>query len=182
MLRNAAALDGRAIVALYGRPGPVDHFLFDDVRRSRPWLIGMGHLGGATPANASSESPWHPESEIHCRDVGDPHLRCIAALTGYHLNATDDEIGHVTDFFVEGAAWSIHYAPVDTINWWPGRKVLISPHSIGGIDWTNRLVDFNVNRQAVAESPPYNATVTLDRFYARHYHSDYGAARPSHLH
>ena len=57
----------------------------------------------------------------------DPHLRSIEAVTGYHIHASDGEIGHVEDFLVEDADWSIHYLVVDTKNWWPGKKVLISP-------------------------------------------------------
>jgi hypothetical protein len=29
---------------------------------------------------------------------GDPHLRSVAAVTGYHIQASDGEIGHVEDF------------------------------------------------------------------------------------
>ena len=73
------------------------------------------------------------------RSDDDPHLRSIEAITGYHIHASDGEIGHVDDFLVEDADWSIHYLVVDTKNWWPGKKVLISPRSIqksiGRIIW-----------------------------------------------
>ena len=69
----------------------------------------------------------------------DPHLRSIEAVTGYHIHASDGEIGHVEDFLMDDADWSIHYLVVDTKNWWPGKKVLISPRrprrSIGRITW-----------------------------------------------
>ena len=32
---------------------------------------------------------------------GDPHLRSSAAVTGYHIAATDGDIGHVEDFLVD---------------------------------------------------------------------------------
>ena len=69
----------------------------------------------------------------------------------------DGEIGHVEDFLVEDADWSIHYLVVDTKNWWPGKKVLISPRSARQIDWTDRLVNLDVDRQSVKDSPPYDA-------------------------
>ena len=46
-------------------------------------------------------------------------------MIGYHIEATDGEIGHVEDFLVEDSSWAIRYMIVDTRNWWPGRKVLV---------------------------------------------------------
>ncbi len=71
-------------------------------------------------------------------DDDDPHLRSIAAVTGYHIHASDGEIGHVEDFLLEDADWSIHFLVVDTTNWWAGKKVLISPRSAREIDWTDQ--------------------------------------------
>ena len=111
---------------------------------------------------------------------GDPHLRSVAAVTGYHIHAGDGEIGHVEDFFVEDADWSIHYLLVDTRNWWPGKKVLISPHSVQTIDWTHKLVNLNVDRRVIKDSPAYEPGMIIDRAYERHFHSYYGGVRPSH--
>jgi hypothetical protein len=61
---------------------------------------------------------------------GDPHLRSITTVTEYRLHATDGEIGHVEDFLVDDASWNIRFIRVDTRNWWPGERVLISPRSV----------------------------------------------------
>jgi hypothetical protein len=94
-------------------------------------------------------------------------------------HASDGEIGHVEDFLVEEADWSIHYLVVDTKNWWPRKKVLISPHSIREIDWTDNLVNISVDRQRVKDSPAYDASVTVDRASENHFHKYYGDVRPS---
>jgi hypothetical protein len=78
---------------------------------------------------------------------------------------------------VEDTDWSIHYLVVDTKNWWPGKKVLISPGSAGAIDWSDRLVNLNVNRQKVKDSPEYDATTTIDQAYERRFHDYYGGVR-----
>ncbi len=109
----------------------------------------------------------------------DPHLRSIEAVTGYHIHASDGEIGHVEDFLVEDADWSIHYLVVDTKNWWPGKKVLISPRSAREIDWTDNLVNLNVDRQRVKDSPAYDASTTVDRAYEKNFRSHYGEVRSS---
>ena len=100
-------------------------------------------------------------------DRDDVHLRSVEAVTGYHIHASDGEIGHVEDFLIEDADWSIHYLVVDTKNWWPGKKVLVSPRSAGEIDWTDRLVNLDVDRQKVKDSPAYDPTITIDRAVRR---------------
>ena len=52
----------------------------------------------------------------------DPHVRSIATITGYHIHASDGEIGHVEDFLVDDARCNIRYIKVDTRNWWPDSK------------------------------------------------------------
>jgi len=107
-------------------------------------------------------------------DEGDPHLRSIAAVTGYHIHAVDGEIGHVDDFLVDDADWSIRYLAVDTSNWWVGKEVLILPRSVREIDWANKLVHLDVNRQAVERSPAYSSSMTVDGVYERQLHNHYG--------
>jgi hypothetical protein len=98
-------------------------------------------------------------------DRDDVHLRSVGAVTGYHIHASDGEIGHVEDFLVDDADWSIHYLVVDTKNWWPGKKILVSSRSAGEIDWTDRLVNLDVDRQRIKDSPAYDPSMTIDRAY-----------------
>jgi hypothetical protein len=147
------------------------------------YMGSMGFEGGVMPDQESREIRRREERVANANaqaDDGDRHLRSIAAVTDYHIHATDGEIGHVEDFFVEDADWSIHYLLVDTKNWWPGKKVLISPVSARTIDWKDRLVNLNVDRAKVKDSPPYDPSTTIDRPYERQFHSYYGGARPSH--
>ncbi len=93
----------------------------------------------------------------------------VEAVTGYHIHASDGEVGHVEDFLVEDADWSIHYLVVDTKNWWPGKKDLISPRSALDIDWTDKLVNLKVDRQTVKDSPTYDPSAPADRASERHF-------------
>ena len=152
------------------------------------WTSGLymggymgAYWGGGMVPPLSQEARRREEHMISTqREDEDPHLRSIAAVTGYHIHALDGEIGHVEDLFVEDADWSIRYLLVDTKNWWPGKKVLISPRSAQTIDWQHKLVNLNVNRQKVKDSPTYDASTTIDRPYERQFHSYYGGVRPSH--
>jgi hypothetical protein len=111
--------------------------------------------------------------EEHAND--DLHLRSVKAVTGYHIHASDGEIGHVADFLVEDGDWSIRYLVVDTNNWWPGKKALISPRSTRDIDWSNSLVNLNVTQKQVKDSPTYDPSKVVDRAYENHFNNYYGA-------
>lgn len=93
----------------------------------------------------------------------DPHLRSISAVDGYHVHATDGGIGHVEDMLIEEADWSIHHLVVDTKNWWPSRKVLISPRLANDVDWAGRSVTLSIDREAVKNSPLYDTETIVDR-------------------
>lgn len=122
--------------------------------------------------------PSAVEAELHAmaqqrHDRDDPHLRSVEAVTGYHIRATDGEIGHVEDFLFEDADWTIRYLEVATKNWWPGKRVLIYPRLVKEIEWSERLVHLNVDRQKVQDSPPYDASITVDGAYAEKFQSYY---------
>ncbi|MGO9359160.1 MAG: PRC-barrel domain containing protein [Xanthobacteraceae bacterium] len=136
--------------------------------------FGNGYGGGATmPLPVPGSARLEEDIAAAERDHDDPHLRSVQAVTGYHVHASDGEIGHVADFLIEDADWSIRYLVVDTRNWWPGNKVLISPRSVRGVEWEDRFVNLTVDRQAVKSSPAYDASMTIDRTYERRLHGYY---------
>ena len=56
-------------------------------------------------------------------------------LKGYKLDSLDGEIGKVKEFYFDDQHWAIRYLIIDTRNWWPGKKVLISPQWIDRVSW-----------------------------------------------
>ena len=69
------------------------------------------------------------------RQRGIPFCAALLAVDGHHIQATDGEIGHVEDFIIDDETWAIRYLIVDTQNWWPGKKVLVSPQWIERVSW-----------------------------------------------
>jgi hypothetical protein len=141
------------------------------------WDSGLLPIGGGIGlpfVETLPRSGSMPLSEDAGQTGGDPHLRSTDAVTGFHVHATDGEIGHVEDFLVDDADWSIRYLKVDTKNWWPGSRVLISPRSVRSIDRTNRLVHLDVDRQKVKNSPPYDPSKTVDGAYDETFLTYYG--------
>ena len=95
----------------------------------------------------------------------DPHLRSTHDVGGHHIQAADGEIGHVEDFVIDDGAWAIRYLIIDTQNWWPGRKVLISPQWIERISWDESKVFINLSCETIKHSPEYTEETMLTREY-----------------
>ena len=104
----------------------------------------------------------------------DPHLRSSRAVTGYHIQATDGDIGHVEDFLVDDHSWAIRYMIVDTTNWWAGKKVLVAPAWIERVDWDESKVHVTVTRAQIKTSPEYDPARPVERAYETQLYDHYG--------
>lgn len=138
--------------------------------------------GMPTPATvASYYPPEAPEMEERAVVVhgqgGDPHLRRTREVTGYHIQAKDGRIGHVSDFIVEDEAWVIRYVVVDTRNWLPGREVLTSPAWIESIDEKRSLVEIDLKKETIENSPEYDPESPVNRDYEKVLYDYYGRPR-----
>lgn len=135
------------------------------------WGGGLYAAGYGSGMTAPVLAPVPDEQRVEREAIeaqhrhDDPHLRSIKEVEGYYIQATDGDIGHVEDMLVEESDWSIHYLVIDTKNWWPGKKVLITPHAARDINWANKTVSLDVNRDTVKNSPPYDASTVVDRDY-----------------
>jgi hypothetical protein len=105
---------------------------------------------------------------------GDPHLRSTREVIGYHIQAPDGEIGHVDDFIVEDDLWIIHYLVVDTGNWLPGKRVLVSPQWITEVNWAGRWVSVYLSKDVIQHSPEFDPSVPVNREYEVRLYDYYG--------
>lgn len=145
------------------------------------WYGGFGYAtaGGLIPAgtipaepiSAPDDQPGAPDSDV---ERGDPHLRSVNEVTGYYIEATDGSIGHVEDFIIDEKDWAMRYLIVDTKNWWPGKKVLISPHWLRDIVWSDEKVFLDLPRDKIQAAPEFDRSITLDRAYEERIYRHYG--------
>lgn len=101
-------------------------------------------------------------------------LRSSGEVTGYRIQATDGEIGHVEDFITDDEKWVLRYMVVDTRNWLPGKKVLVAPSWIEKVKWKGAEVHVDVPRKAVKESPEYDPTAPVNTEYEARLYDFYG--------
>lgn len=103
----------------------------------------------------------------------DPQLRSTREVDGYHIEATDGEVGHVNDFIIDSETWALRYLVVGTLNWWPGKQVLVSPQWIESVSWPDRKVYVNLSRDAIKHSTEYTDESLLTREYEAKLHKHY---------
>jgi hypothetical protein len=94
-----------------------------------------------------------------------PMLRSVKDIQGYVLGAQDGEIGRCSDFLFDDKHWTVRYIVADTNKWLPGRKVLVSPISIGEADGTTRTLNVGLTKDQITNSPPLDADAPVSRQY-----------------
>ena len=141
--------------------------------------FGIGGLYGMTPLPPiiNERTMANHEASAHTRQ-GDPHLRSTRNVAGYRIHATDGEIGHVKDYIVDDECWTIRFLIVDTGNWLPGRKVLLSPHWITRVDWADSSVSVDLSRESVQKSPVFDASQPVSMADEDTLYDYYGRPRP----
>jgi len=81
----------------------------------------------------------------------------------YNVHATDGDVGRVKGLLVDEKTWAIRYLVVSTGNWWEGHDVLIAPDWIDDINWSEGRLVVDLSRQAIKDSPAYDAETPLTR-------------------
>jgi len=144
-----------------------------ELHRHYQWPM-YWHTGGMlVPGGVVSSPDVAAEKETE-RQQNDPYLRSSREIFGYHIQARDGEVGHVEDFIVEDGNWAINYMVIDTRNWLPGRKVLMSPHWIEQVKWLEHKVYFDLNQETIKNSPEYDPTAPVNREYEARLFDYYG--------
>jgi hypothetical protein len=107
-------------------------------------------------------------------DEGDPHLRSMAAVIGYTIQATDGSTGHLEELLIEDRNWVINYLVVDTRNWWPGQHVLLAPFAVHELDSRSHTINLRITRALVKASPPWQPGMVVNDVYQKQLHAHYG--------
>ncbi len=139
-----------------------------------PNLWGMG----AWPAFdrvAPDAQPVPLRPILHVNQaLPDVHLRSTDEVRGYHIEATDGSIGHVSGFIFDDRAWALRYLKVDTRNGWAGAKeILLAVRWIDLVDWFAATVSTSLTRSIILRSPAYDNSIPVQRSYEAALHEFY---------
>jgi hypothetical protein len=128
-------------------------------------------MWGTYPTIVPNPEQWRKPTQEE--KAWDPHLRSTHAVSGYHIQAADGEIGHVADFVIDDASWAIRYLIIDTQNWWPGKKALLAPQWIERVSWDESKVFVKLTRDTIKQSPEYSEDSRITREYETELYQHY---------
>lgn len=129
---------------------------------------GIGFYGGiGLTGMIDSRVPFEESIVGHAEEQQklDPHLRGTQEISGYQIHASDGSFGDVYDYVIDDQSWKIKYLIIDTGDWLPGKKVLISPQWIDKIDWAESAVYVDLSIEAIKNSPEFDPTQPIGEGY-----------------
>lgn len=127
---------------------------------------GMGAYPGLSQGNPYGSHVTTKPSDVH--------LRSAREVRRYHVQGTDQAIGHIDDFIVDDVTWEVRYLVINTTNWWFGKKVLVSPHWTSRISWLEDTVHVDLSRQQIKDSPEWKPDAGVNREYEARLYDYYG--------
>jgi sporulation protein YlmC with PRC-barrel domain len=141
-----------------------------------PYWLDAGNIPGVmiTPTILPPVALPVPVPEAKAGKHWDPHLRSGEEVSEYAIRAQDGEIGHVEDFVIDTEVWRIRYLVVVTRNWFPGKRVLLSPDWIEEISVENHEILVSAARSTIETAPDYDSTVPISRSFEQKLHDHYG--------
>jgi hypothetical protein len=94
-------------------------------------------------------------------------------LKGYKLNGLDGEIGKVKEFYFDDQYWAIRYLVADTGNWLTDRNVLISPYALIAVNKDSELIDIDLTKKQIEDSPTLNSDKPVSQQFEVDYYGYY---------
>jgi hypothetical protein len=97
-------------------------------------------------------------------------LHSTKELDGYSITATDGAMGSIKDFYFDDDTWAVRYLVVNTSVWLPGRKVLVSPVSIGRSRLVTHALRIAITKEQVRSSPRIDTHKPLSRRHINYFY------------
>jgi len=82
----------------------------------------------------------------------DVHLRSMEEMIGYHIHATDGEIGSVRGFMIDDRTWSIQEIAVESGHWYAGKLIYLLTEDIIRISYTDSSVFVNHTMEDIRQT------------------------------
>ena len=152
---------------------PVSRRMEQELHAHYGWLPYWSGTGAAA-AQVAAQIAAEREEEAAVGQGADWHLRSTREVIGYHIQATDGQIGRVEDFIADDEGWGVRYMVVDAGNWLAGRRVLLSPTWIIQVSWPESKVYVDLNTETIKNSPEFDPSAPVNREYELRLYDYYG--------
>jgi sporulation protein YlmC with PRC-barrel domain len=130
-------------------------------------------LNGAVAEGPNQQVAHEVRDEQYLKEGGNPNLRSVNEVGGYTLMADDGEVGKITDFIIDDEGWAFRYLVIAAGTWWSGRHMLISPHWVSDIRWSDAKVFVHMARSVIKQAPIYTDLEMVTRAYEVETHLHY---------
>jgi len=171
-MNNASRLIGKTVRTADSEIGSVDDIYFDDQWNVRYLVVDTGKWLAGQKARLAPEAivkPWHHEAVIAV-NLPTEQVRSLSAtaegepaegrsaneMGGYRVQATDGEVGTVSDLLLDDELSRILFLAVDVKGWFFGKTVLVGPSLVSRVDGQNSAVHVDTTRQALKSAQEYN--------------------------
>jgi hypothetical protein len=101
-------------------------------------------------------------------------LLVLSSLKGYAIEATDGQIGTVSDFLFDDRTWKLRWLVADIGSWRASSKVLIHPSAITQADYQRQELSVALTIDQVKASPDILQDQPVSRQIEHNVHSYYG--------
>ncbi len=90
-------------------------------------------------------------------------LRSLNVLMNFTIQFNDDEVGKLTDVYIDKATWNVRYLILDTGNWLSGKTVIFSTQNLDVFDPEKQTITIHRSLNDVESSPEFKNAGTLTR-------------------
>lgn len=87
----------------------------------------------------------------------------VRKMQGAKIAGEENTVGTLHDVYFDDQDWTVRYLVVDTGPWLFGRKVLISPEAIVGLDWSENRITTDLTQRQVEQSPDIDLARPVSR-------------------
>src|ERR1700676_3168599 len=101
-------------------------------------------------------------------------LRGASGLYFAKINGVDGEVGAVDELLFDDLLWTVRYLVVETDDHLSHGKAPISQIALGSHDWQHHLLNVNLTREHIKNSPRIETDKPLSREWETAYYSYYG--------
>ena len=102
--------------------------------------VGMGYAETTYPATVPL-----PEKAFHSHKT-EAHLQSVHDVRGYHIKATDGDLGYVDSFLFGSQDWQIRKIVVKTGVWNLGKEIHLFPEEIKSINYEKSFVEVRLSK------------------------------------
>jgi sporulation protein YlmC with PRC-barrel domain len=107
-------------------------------------MSGIGPIPVALPLLVDRIKPHQKHKHRE-----DKHLRSTQAISGYHIQTSDGEIGHITDFIIDEKGWTIRDLVIETGHWYSGKEILIPSSKVKQISYEETKVFVSLTKKDI---------------------------------